>query len=78
MREWSKIKARQPDAKLVCMDLAPNTTTQAPDRADILNIGGFSDEVFNLVKNFADSNSDPDHWLQRINQQVLRATLRIA
>jgi 60 kDa SS-A/Ro ribonucleoprotein len=78
MKEWSKIKARQPDAKLVCIDLAPNTTTQAPDRADILNIGGFSDEVFTLVKNFADSSTDPDHWLQRINQQQLRATLRIA
>jgi 60 kDa SS-A/Ro ribonucleoprotein len=78
MREWSKIKARQPDAKLVCIDLAPNTTTQAADRADILNIGGFSDEVFTLVKNFADSHASPDHWVQRINQQVLRATLRIA
>lgn len=78
MQEWSKIKARRPDAKLVCIDLAPNTTTQAPDRADILNIGGFSDEVFTLVKNFADSKASPDHWVQRINQQVLRASARIA
>lgn len=78
MSEWSKIKARQPHAKLVCMDLAPNTTSQAPDRSDILNIGGFSDEVFTLVKNFADSSASPDHWVQRINQQVLRARQRIA
>lgn len=78
MKEWSKIKARQPDAKMVCIDLAPNTTTQAPDRRDILNIGGFSDEVFTLVKNFADSSAQPDHWVQRINQQALRSSQHIA
>ena len=78
MQEWKKIKARQPDAKLVCIDLAPNTTTQAPDRNDILNIGGFSDEVFTLVKNFADSSANPHHWVQRIQEQVLRSSQRIA
>jgi 60 kDa SS-A/Ro ribonucleoprotein len=35
--------------KLVCIDLQPYTTTQAPDRSDILNIGGFSDAVFSVV-----------------------------
>ena len=38
--------------KLVCIDLQPYTTTQAPDRSDILNIGGFSDAVFNVVASF--------------------------
>jgi len=38
--------------KLVCIDLQPNTTTQAMDRDDILNIGGFSDAVFNVVAAF--------------------------
>ena len=32
--------------KLICIDLQPNTTTQAPERSDILNVGGFSDAVF--------------------------------
>jgi len=31
--------------KLVCIDLQAYTTTQAPDRSDILNVGGFSDAV---------------------------------
>lgn len=35
-----------PGAKLICIDLQPYTTTQAPDRSDILNVGGFSDVVF--------------------------------
>ena len=38
-----------PAPKLVCIDLQPYTTTQAPDRDDILNIGGFSDAVFSVV-----------------------------
>lgn len=38
--------------KLVCIDLQPYTTSQAPERNDILNIGGFSDAVFNVVASF--------------------------
>jgi len=38
--------------KLVCIDLQPYTTTQAPERGDILNVGGFSDAVFNVVAAF--------------------------
>jgi 60 kDa SS-A/Ro ribonucleoprotein len=38
--------------KLVCIDLQPYTTTQAPERSDILNVGGFSDAVFKVVAGF--------------------------
>jgi 60 kDa SS-A/Ro ribonucleoprotein len=38
--------------KLVCIDLQPYTTTQAPERSDILNVGGFSDAVFEVVASF--------------------------
>jgi 60 kDa SS-A/Ro ribonucleoprotein len=38
--------------KLVCIDLQPYTTTQAPERSDILNVGGFSDAVFSVVAAF--------------------------
>lgn len=41
-----------PGPKLVCLDLQPYTTTQAPERSDILNIGGFSDAVFSVVASF--------------------------
>jgi 60 kDa SS-A/Ro ribonucleoprotein len=40
--------------KLVCIDLQPYTTTQAPERSDILNVGGFSDAVFHVVASFLD------------------------
>jgi 60 kDa SS-A/Ro ribonucleoprotein len=38
--------------KLVCIDVQPYATTQAPDREDILNVGGFSDAVFGVVSGF--------------------------
>jgi 60 kDa SS-A/Ro ribonucleoprotein len=38
--------------KLVCIDVQPFVTTQAPDRTDILNVGGFSDAVFKVVSAF--------------------------
>ncbi len=43
--------------KLVCIDLQPYTTTQAPDRSDILNVGGFSDAVFSVVAAFLADDS---------------------
>ena len=44
--------------KLVCIDIQPYGSSQAPEREDILNIGGFSDAVFNVVSSFlsADKN----------------------
>ena len=38
--------------KLVCINIQSYGSTQAPERADILNIGGFSDAVFNVVASF--------------------------
>jgi 60 kDa SS-A/Ro ribonucleoprotein len=54
MQEWQRFKKRNPTAKLVCIDLQPNSTTQATEREDILNIGGFSDQVFELIATFAE------------------------
>ncbi len=57
MTEWQKFVANQQRLgndrpKLVCIDLQPYTTTQAPEREDILNVGGFSDAVFSVVASF--------------------------
>jgi len=53
MSEWNKLKARNRQAKLICIDIQPYGTTQAKDRADIMNVGGFSDAVFEAVARFA-------------------------
>jgi 60 kDa SS-A/Ro ribonucleoprotein len=66
MREWSAFRARNPAAKLVCIDLQPNRTTQAPDDASILNIGGFSDAVFDVVAAFVAGGANARHWVDVI------------
>jgi 60 kDa SS-A/Ro ribonucleoprotein len=53
MAEWSKLKARNPGAKLICIDIQPYGTTQAKDRKDIMNVGGFTDAVFDAMARFA-------------------------
>ncbi len=77
MAEWETLRQRHPAAKLVCIDLVANTTTQAPDRADILNIAGFSDAVFDPIAAFA-AGSDGNRWVQEIESQALGQRMKIA
>ncbi|HVC98648.1 MAG TPA: hypothetical protein VND64_33585 [Pirellulales bacterium] len=39
-------------SKLICINLPPNTATQAPERDAFLIIGGFIDSVFGVVADF--------------------------
>lgn len=66
MAEWQRFKARNPAAKLVCIDLQPYGTTQAKERTDILNIGGFSDSVFDVIARFAAGSLAAEHWVGEI------------
>jgi 60 kDa SS-A/Ro ribonucleoprotein len=66
MRAWQQFRQRNPQAKLVCLDIQPNRTTQATEREDILNIGGFSDQVFEVISAFASGELNGDHWVRRI------------
>lgn len=43
--------------KLICIDLQPSQTTQAPERSDILNVGGFSDAVFEVINSYLTSDT---------------------
>jgi 60 kDa SS-A/Ro ribonucleoprotein len=64
--EWEALRARNPRARLVCIDVQPNATTQAAEREDILNVGGFSDAVFGIVAEFAAGRLAPGHWVELI------------
>jgi len=63
MKEWSVFRRRNPGARMVCIDIQPYGTVQAKERDDILNIGGFSDQVFSLVSEFASGNLNANHWI---------------
>ena len=77
LTEWQTFVANQvrlhergwAGPKLVCIDLQPYTTTQAPDRSDILNVGGFSDAVFNVVAVFL--TEDAGRFLAEVEATAL-------
>jgi 60 kDa SS-A/Ro ribonucleoprotein len=71
MRQWAQIKARCPQAKLVCIDLQPVATGQAVEREDVLHVGGFSDAVFDLLAVFAAQGADSPRWVERIASMEL-------
>lgn len=71
MNEWAMFKQRNPKARLVCVDIQPYGTTQATEREDILNIGGFSDEVFKIIAAFAAGQLDAGHWVGLIEEIAL-------
>jgi 60 kDa SS-A/Ro ribonucleoprotein len=66
MRQWEALKQRNPRARLVCIDIQPQATTQAAERSDILNVGGFSDAVFEMVAIFAEGRMGAEHWMGEI------------
>ena len=71
MREWAVFKRRNPRARMVCIDVQPYQTVQAAESEDVLNVGGFSDHVFELLADFAADRMSPDHWVGRIEQVAL-------
>ncbi|MGE0131316.1 MAG: RNA-binding protein [Blastocatellales bacterium] len=71
MKQWAEFKQRNPQARMVCIDIQPYGTTQAQERADILNVGGFSDQVFELIAEFAAGRLNDDHWVGVIESITL-------
>lgn len=70
-RQWRVLKQRSPSAKLICVDLQPYTNSQIKDQRDVLNIGGFSDEMFKRIAEFATGNSDGKFWVDQIDAMQL-------
>jgi len=62
MAEWNRLKARNPGAKLICIDIQPYGSTQAKDREDIMNVGGFTDAVFDAMARFA--KGETRNWVE--------------
>lgn len=66
MEEWKKFEKRNPNAKLINIDLTPRPNSQVSPQTNILQVGGFSDQVFEVVKSFLDHGNDSDHWVKVI------------
>lgn len=64
--EWQTYKKRNPNAKLVLIDIQPSTTTQVQSDKDVLNIGGFSDSVFDIINAFVKNELDGKNLVKNI------------
>lgn len=66
MVEWNQLRKRNPQAKLVCIDIQPLATTQASGRPEILNVGGFSDAVFEAITRFV--SGETRDWVTLVKE----------
>jgi len=64
-KEWEALKRRNKRAKAVWINLQPSGTVQVPNRPDALNIGGFSDSVFQAMSSFMRAK-DANSWVKEI------------
>lgn len=64
-QEWNKLKSRNPRAKMVCVNLQSSPTTQATDDESVLNIGGYSDSIFDAMYRHIGSHGE-EHWVDEI------------
>ena len=71
MKQWAEYKQRNPQAKMICIDIQPYETTQAVERPDIINVGGFSDQVFGLIADVAANRFTQDHWVREIERMTI-------
>ena len=69
--EWEQFKNRNPNARLVLIDIQPYGSTQVRDRDDVLNVGGFSDQVFQLTSLFCKGELAGAHWVSEIEKLTL-------
>jgi 60 kDa SS-A/Ro ribonucleoprotein len=71
LNEWAGFKNRNPESKLVCIDLVPNASAQVTERPDILQVGGFSDRVFDVVAQFVEGGNSENYWVSLIDEMEI-------
>lgn len=62
---WGRIRAKNPKAKMVCVDISVSETTQVHDGHGVMNIGGFSDQIWTTIQRFL-SGEGPETWVEEI------------
>jgi 60 kDa SS-A/Ro ribonucleoprotein len=64
---WQRIRQRNPEAKMVCIDIQTSLSTQAHDGHGVMNIGGFSDTIWETISRFV-SGDGPQTWVEEIKR----------
>lgn len=66
MQSWRAVQNKNPNAKLINIDISPSHSTQTKDEQNVINIGGFSDAVFNVMANYL--NGSITQWVDLIKK----------
>lgn len=66
--QWGRILKNNSKAKLVCLDIVPNKTTQVKESKNVLNVGGFNDSVFNIINLFVNNEIAGEHFVGEIEK----------
>lgn len=64
---WAQLRKINPKAKMVCIDLIGNDTQQIVDGKGVMNVGGFSDEIFNEIERFV-NGFNANTWVEEIEK----------
>ena len=64
--EWEIIRKRCPKAKMININLAVEDTVQIRDDVGIINIGGFSEAIFDVIKLWTEDGCGADGWVKQI------------
>lgn len=66
-KEWATYKSRNPNARLVNINIQMYTTSQMPDQKsrDVYQVAGFSDQIFTLISDWM-SGRGPGYWVETI------------
>ena len=63
-KTWRDVRNKVAAGKLVLIDIQPGTTTPNKTSNEVLNVGGFSDAVFDVVAKFINNSTS---WAEVIN-----------
>lgn len=72
MASWVKYLARKKDARMVLLDISPHATSQiAKGEKSVLKVGGFSDQVFDVVAAFLNTkDTSGSAWVAKIESDI--------
>jgi 60 kDa SS-A/Ro ribonucleoprotein len=58
VHQWNRLVDKNNEAKLVCIDLQPYVSVQVPNQRNVMNIAGFSDNVFHVIEKFVKNSGN--------------------
>lgn len=67
---FKALKGKNKKAKLINIDIQASVSSQAKTSKDVLNIAGFSDQVFTVIDSFVKGDLNGDHLVSKIENSV--------